>query len=271
MNRGTISHHIIVILSYGLLLCGIPSPSEVLSQPIENPPLGPEWEFVSQSDSATSFINLKTIRASGPFIKAWGIRNTDGTIRGKTYRSTKWMDEYDCTREESRTLTETAHSEPFSNGSIVYSSDRPSSWRPVPPGSVGERLLTFACGIHALQTVNPEKWTKITGNEQTVFYTSPGTRQRSGKMVKMLVLYDYLEPIDHDNGVVARSGKDLQEFDCANRLTRTTTHYARYSEGMGKGTIVFVGTFSDPNNSTWRDVKKGTYGEDVWAFACSQK
>lgn len=39
-------------------------------QPEEQNLLGPEWGFVSKSDTGVSFINLKTIRASGPFVKA---------------------------------------------------------------------------------------------------------------------------------------------------------------------------------------------------------
>lgn len=181
------------------------------------------------------------------------------------------MHEYDCAREESRTLTWNAHSEPFGNGSIIDESDKPWSWAPIAPGSVGERLWNFACGIHAIHTVNPDKWTRITGNEQTVFYTSPGTRQRSGKMVKMLVLSDYIKPFEHNNGVVAKSEKHLREFDCASKLVRSTTHYVEYSEEMGRGTIVFVGAFSESSKSEWLEVKKGTYREDIWKFACNQK
>lgn len=245
--------------------------SDSSRQPEEQNLLGPEWELVAQSDDITSFINLKTIRASGPIVKAWGIHNSEGTARGRAYKSSKWMDEYDCIREELRTVTVIAHSEQYGLGSIIDSSAQPGNWRPIAPGSFGERLWNFACRLRDVHTVNPGKWLRITGNDETVYYASTPIRQRSGNLVKMLVLTDYIEPFIHDNGVVAKSEKHLKEFDCTSRTSRSTSHYAEYSEDMGRGAIVFVGTFSEANNSQWREVKKGTYWEDVWKFACNQK
>lgn len=249
-------------------LSGFSAPEYVPEQAREQNPPGHEWQHVTSSSDSKYFINLRTIRISGPFVKAWGLNNSEGNIHGKAYRSSRWMDEYDCAREESRSLTISAHAEQYGGGAIIGTESRPGQWKSIPPGTVGETLWHFFCRIHELSSLGSDQWVKISGDETHAVYAAPSTKKRSGSIVTMVVLNDYADPIMGKNGVTTQSGKGIQEFDCASRLIKSTSQFVNYSEEMGHGTVVLVGSFSPLDDSEWMHVHVKTPGEDIWKYAC---
>ena len=112
-----------------------------------------KWVQVGGNDDIATYVDPTTIRKSGNKVKMWTLMDystqqqhkiSDQT--GKPYRSGKIQEEYDCKEEQSRMLYFSCHSENMGAGDVVCeSSDATKNWIPVPPGSLEDTILKFAC------------------------------------------------------------------------------------------------------------------------------
>lgn len=103
-----------------------------------------EWVKVSESDAAFFYIDLATIRRNGDFRRVWEMRDMK-KIDKDGVMSVRALMEYDCNEERSRILSISEHSEPTLGGKVLLSSDDPSTWRYVAPGTVFESTLKVVC------------------------------------------------------------------------------------------------------------------------------
>ena len=104
-----------------------------------------EWKEISESDSATYYMDPSTIRKEGNLRKVWEIydlktREKDGTMSIRTRM------EYDCKNERSRILASSEHSERMAKGTTTFTrSGEPTGWREIPPGSAIDFVLKIVC------------------------------------------------------------------------------------------------------------------------------
>jgi hypothetical protein len=106
-----------------------------------------EWVKIEEVETFNIYIDYDTIRHTGKLAKMWELydfktRQTDG---GTPYLSSKGQREYDCEKEQSRTLAFHKFAGQMGLGEPVYSSPGRSDWAPVVPGSVGEMKWQILC------------------------------------------------------------------------------------------------------------------------------
>ena len=103
-----------------------------------------EWVLISGDDTVDHYIDPATIRKDGNLVRVWEIndlkqRHKDGEL------SRRFRSEYDCKQERSKTLSISEHSGPMASGTTLISGIPNSSWRDIPPGSIGEAVLKIVC------------------------------------------------------------------------------------------------------------------------------
>lgn len=107
-------------------------------------PAQAEWEQVSETDSATYFIDRATLLGNGSLRRVWQLQNLkqrdkDGEL------SRRALVEYDCRDGKNRTLSLSMHPEPMAGGKPLDAYSDPSSPRSVVPGSSGEIIYKLVC------------------------------------------------------------------------------------------------------------------------------
>jgi hypothetical protein len=108
------------------------------------------WSFVGSNSSGDSyFVDYGTIRRNGDYAKVaqkhiW--KTPETFCNGSSpARSARFVGEYNCRTEQTRSLLSTAYSGPDLDGELVFGSDASSPWRRVVPGTVGASILKGVC------------------------------------------------------------------------------------------------------------------------------
>lgn len=106
------------------------------------------WVKVSEDERSVIYANLEPIRETGNEVKLWWMSDfkTAQTSNDDMYLSSRRQYEFDCQKGEYRPLFFSRHSENMAKGMVVYSNSATGEWKRVPPNTVGEILLKFACG-----------------------------------------------------------------------------------------------------------------------------
>lgn len=121
------------------------------SQTSTNTYQGPSnWSNVGSNSSGDSyFIDYGTIRRNGEYAKVaqkhiW--KTPEIFCNGKSpARSARFIGEYNCRTEQTRSLLSTAYSGPDLDGELVFGSDASSPWRRIVPNTVGATILMAVC------------------------------------------------------------------------------------------------------------------------------
>ena len=107
------------------------------------------WFKVAGNDSVTGYADPVTIRKAGDRVKIWGLfdfkaeRRTD---TGKPYKSSALHYEFNCREGQVRMHYFSLYSGNMNRGRVVRSAiTSDQGWTRVPPGSIDEALLKFAC------------------------------------------------------------------------------------------------------------------------------
>jgi len=137
-----------------------------------NPNAVSEWVKVASQKTYIIFVNPASIRKVGNNVEMWHLYELQiiDVVAGKPFRSVKALAEYNCMKEQSRTLTAAAYSgkmgrnekivipgagntnlvvEGGSGGSragVVNRISEPGKWKSVSSGSTEEILWKIACG-----------------------------------------------------------------------------------------------------------------------------
>lgn len=102
------------------------------------------WVLVAQNDDIDFYIDPKTIRKDGNFVRVWEIQ--DLKQRAKDGELSRRMRlEYDCKQERQRALSYSTHSEPMARGKTILSFTPPSEWVEIPPNTSVEFSLKIVC------------------------------------------------------------------------------------------------------------------------------
>ena len=109
-----------------------------------------EWESATADDESTYYVDRDTIRKSGNKVKIWELSDYK-TAQGKAAKkhlSQKLLYEYDCTDMQGRMLSFIEYPNNMGGGKVVSTGTISASpdWKPISPGSVGEKLWKIACG-----------------------------------------------------------------------------------------------------------------------------
>jgi len=103
-----------------------------------------DWIQFSESDSSFAFYDPNSISKKGKVVRGWmywDLRNRaeNGALSIRTYR------EVDCLENKTRSLQIEFFSENSLNGRIVASTNSPSDWGFIPPGTAFESLRIAFC------------------------------------------------------------------------------------------------------------------------------
>lgn len=104
-----------------------------------------EWEKVSESESASYFIDRATLLSNGNLRRVWQLQNLKQRDRDGEL-SRRALVEYDCREVKNRTLSLSMHPEPMAGGKPLDAYSDPTSPRNIVPGSSGEVIYRLLCG-----------------------------------------------------------------------------------------------------------------------------
>jgi len=139
----------LIPIAFGpLALTGCATGSGQTSTSSDRGPSG--WSYVGSNSSGDAyFIDHGTIRRNGDFAKVaqkhiW--KKPEIFCNGDSpARSARYVGEYNCRTEHTRSLFSAAYSGPDLDGELVFGSDASSAWRRVVPRTVGARILEAVC------------------------------------------------------------------------------------------------------------------------------
>jgi len=108
------------------------------------------WTYIGSDSSGNSyFIDYGTIRRDGDSARVaqkhiW--KTPEIFCSGSSpARSGRFVGEYNCRTEQTRSLLSTAYAGPDLDGDLVFGSDASSPWRRVVPDTVSAKILKAVC------------------------------------------------------------------------------------------------------------------------------
>jgi len=110
-----------------------------------------DWIPVAIHDepgSFTVYADPATIRRSGHLVTIWELNNytvPQVIATGASFLSGEAQAEYDCIEQRANILFQAQFSQAMGAGNLVSRRSNPAGWFPVPPGSIAEIMLKFAC------------------------------------------------------------------------------------------------------------------------------
>ena len=107
-------------------------------------PASAEWKKISENNATIHYINSKTMKSDGNLRSAWEIQDLKEKHKdGESSR--RFLVEYDCKENRTRSLSFTTHSERMAKGNIITRGDTPEAWVTVHPSSIAANFLKFVC------------------------------------------------------------------------------------------------------------------------------
>ncbi len=103
--------------------------------------------LIDSDETYTLFVDAANILKTRNRTKMWDMydfKTAQVTATSKPYMSFKEQQEYDCKKEQTRTLLYSYHSVNMGGGEVVYIDNDPEKWVPVPPRA--EAIWKIACG-----------------------------------------------------------------------------------------------------------------------------
>jgi hypothetical protein len=116
-----------------------------------------EWVEVTSTDEKTFYAEPATSRKKGNMVKMWELVDVKPSGFTKSMQvfsesndefsmSTREKEEFDCKKEQTRTLYISTHSGNMGEGELISRSSNPGKWGPIVANSIDESLWKFACG-----------------------------------------------------------------------------------------------------------------------------
>lgn len=116
-----------------------------------------EWVSLGSNDTSDNYIDPTTISREGSKAKIWtlGDYKAPKFLDQKKFLSIKLLMEFDCKKDESRTLYFSLHSMNMAKGEVVHTHSEQGNWTPVPPNSVSTTNQYVACETNLPQVEAP--------------------------------------------------------------------------------------------------------------------
>ena len=115
------------------------------------------------------------------------------------------------------------------------------------------------------------EWTPVTRTSAFIEYSDKSSKIRSGDMVRIWSMNNYILPQPTSSGKKYLSKKIQNEFDCTNQRYRLLS-LIFYSLNLGYGDVVSM--YDSVTNSSltsvfsWKPLAPGTTGSELMIFAC---
>lgn len=102
---------------------------------------------IGSDKTITIHADPATIQRMGSKVIMWEVGDfkTANVSAGKTFKSMRKQQEYECKEKQIRTLRTILYSDSMGKGEVVQTDHKPRNWEPVSPGSYGDFLWRTAC------------------------------------------------------------------------------------------------------------------------------
>ena len=109
-----------------------------------------EWAAVVENvDLDTIYVDIETIRRKGELAEVWVMTDSKLAKRflgtNSFYVSVRQLQQFNGGEERSRILNATWFSSNMGKGTVIDTLTKEGQWNPLPPGSVGRRLMEVIC------------------------------------------------------------------------------------------------------------------------------
>lgn len=111
-----------------------------------------QWSLISETADTKVYLDFSSIQKTNNKIRVWELFDTpNGSVSPDNkvaYRSSKTLEEYDCSSDNSKTIEFAWYSKGMASGAIVYM-DKGSNypWVSYPPGSVNSAIKQKICSV----------------------------------------------------------------------------------------------------------------------------
>ena len=109
-----------------------------------------DWTRLEHADKTlTLYADMETRKDSGSgTILIWHLVDYQSSqdFEGKSFRSIKGQDEYNCAKGVSRELMHLWHKDTMGNSQMVQATYVPTAWLPPEAGSIRQTLMQTVCG-----------------------------------------------------------------------------------------------------------------------------
>lgn len=102
---------------------------------------------IGSDKTITIHADPATIQRMGSKVIMWEVGDfkTANVSAGKTFKSMRKQQEYECKEKQIRTLRTILYSDSMGKGGVVHADHKPRNWEPISPGSYGDFLWRTAC------------------------------------------------------------------------------------------------------------------------------
>ncbi len=113
-------------------------------------PLGQDWEWIETYQDRVFFVTAVDAKRKGDTVTMWTrveFKEPQGTAQSP-YRSIASFDDWDCkAKRRGTTLVIMYRYSNLEDRTPLRATNAMKQWEPVPPRTVGEAMLEFACGL----------------------------------------------------------------------------------------------------------------------------
>ena len=115
-------------------------------------PAQAEWRFIRYAEGAGGFViyvDPATVLRQGDLVEVLVLYDFKfvQAIKGKSYLSATWQQQFDCSEQRSRHLAYKYYSDSMANGKVMFAGDdEGNNWSPVAPKSAAAILWNIVCG-----------------------------------------------------------------------------------------------------------------------------
>jgi hypothetical protein len=106
-------------------------------------------------------------------------------------------------------------------------------------------------------------WVRVRGDGVVNVLADPATIVRSGDMVKMWSVINYMQARATPDGKTYTSSRQQLEYDCVEHQSRSL-FFSRHTEYTGWGDVVYKNELP----GRWNPVPEGSVGAALMKFAC---
>lgn len=222
-----------------------------------------KWEEITSNNNVATnvdlpkaYVNLPIIGNRDGNVKIWFLVDfgKPKNISGSLFMSILTESEYNCKREQIRSLSRTYYSEKMGKGEVIYKEPPHAKWQP----DQEKGLWKIACSA-------PKEWVDVVDSDDNgTIYVNPSSVRKNGNKVKMWSLTDFKTAQKTSFGSVM-SIKTQDEFNCEEEQVRVIFSYD-YSKNMAKGEVLYTQTAT----LNWMPVAPDSAGSELLGIACGK-
>lgn len=115
------------------------------------------------------------------------------------------------------------------------------------------------------------EWTWVggggTADDEFTVYADLQTIHKKGSKVKMWTLFDYKKERKFGDHKKYLSARNIDEFDCVDKISKSLAGSSAFSDNMGYGEIIYT----DMTQSNTMEIPPGSIIETFFKVACGKR